>query len=59
MPKIKSAEKAETRFSKEQLLKAKRYREDRDILTVLLSENDFYTFNEVDTIINNFKEREV
>lgn len=59
MPKIKSAEKAEIRFSKEQLLKAKRYREDRDILTVLLSENDFYTFNEVDTIINNFKEREV
>lgn len=59
MPKTKSAEKAETRFSKEQLLKAKRYREDRDILTVLLSENDFYTFNEVDTIINNFKEREV
>lgn len=59
MPKTKSADKAETRFAKEQLLKAKRYREDRDILTVLLSENDFYTFNEVDTIINNFKEREV
>jgi hypothetical protein len=59
MPKTKATEKVKSRFTKEQLVKAKRYRENRDILNVLLSDGCFYTFDEVDTIIINFKEREV
>lgn len=59
MSKTKTYEKAKPQFTKEQLVKAKRYRNERDILEVLLSEDCFYTFDEVNTIICNFKEREV
>lgn len=51
--KPKAAKPAAT-YSKEQLMKAKRYTERRDLANALLEENRQYTIEEVDTAIEKF-----
>ena len=46
-------------FSKEQILQSKKYRDRRDLLSVLLADNESYSFKAVDDIIKKFMEGEV
>ncbi|WAW15454.1 hypothetical protein [Peptostreptococcus equinus] len=48
-----------SRYTKEQFLQAKRYTHQKDIINVLLNDDEEYSFAEVDNIINEFLEREV
>lgn len=49
---------SETTFMKQQILVAKKYNDRRDLLNVLLSEDKQYTLDQVDTVINEFLEKE-
>lgn len=51
--------KSEDVFSKEQILQSKKYRDRRDLLSVLLTDNESYSFKAVDDIIKKFMEGEV
>ena len=51
--------KIEDVFSKEQILQSKKYRDRRDLLSVLLTDNESYSFKAVDDIIKKFMEGEV
>ena len=55
--KKEEAERTETTFTKAQIVNAKRYRHDIDIVNALLDDTRAYTLSEVDTIIAQFKER--
>lgn len=46
-------------FTKEQLKESRKYRKDKDILSVVLEKGKSYTISEVDTLIKQFKERKV
>lgn len=55
-------EKNETtaaKFSKDQVLTAKKYAERRDLLAVLLADDKQYTLAEVDKVIDEFMQKEV
>ena len=41
-------------YTKEQIYKSKRYMNKKDIVTVMLKDNERYTFEEVDVLINQF-----
>lgn len=43
------------RYTKRQLLNAERYRESRDLLTALLSDDTSYSFQEADDVIEKYK----
>lgn len=49
----------ESTYSKEQILKAKKYVARKDILNVLLTNDKTYTLKEVDKLIENFMKKEV
>lgn len=49
----------EPSFSKSQLVKSKRFFEERDLLHALLADNKTYTIDEVKTMISDFKKGEV
>ncbi len=51
--------KIEDVFSKEQILQSKKYRDRRDLLSVLLTDQESYSFKAVDDIIKKFMEGEV
>lgn len=51
--------KMEPKFSKEKLLKSKKFEKRRDILSALLSAETEYTIAEVETLIAEYMEREV
>ena len=51
--------KIEDVFSKEQILQSKKYRDRRDLLSVLLADQESYSFKAVDDIIKKFMEGEV
>lgn len=51
--KIKQSQEAAT-YSKEQLLLAKKYKHKKDVLNVVLEENQNYTIEEVDDLIDKF-----
>ena len=51
--------KIEDVFSKEQILQSKKYRDRRDLLSVLLTSQESYSFKAVDDIIKKFMEGEV
>ena len=55
----KGKEAKEARYEKAQLMKAKRYAGDADVLAAILDENQTYTFDDVDKMIKAFKTREV
>ena len=46
-------------FSKEQLLKSKKYADRRDALSVLLSNDKMYTLSDVDKILTEFMKGKV
>jgi hypothetical protein len=46
-------------FSKEQIISSKRYKDNRDIVKVLLNDNEMYSFEEVDSLINKFMKGKV
>lgn len=48
------AETVEASFTLEQLLKAKRYADKKDLLNALLNENEQYTIKQVDGAIEKF-----
>ena len=56
MAVVKTKEKQvdDIRYAKEQLLKAKRFRDNVDILNVVLDEYSVYTVKETEKLIINF-----
>ena len=61
MAVVKTKEKQvdDIRYTKEQLLKAKRFRDNVDILNVVLDEYSVYTVKETEKLIINFLRGEV
>ena len=51
--------KKEPKFTKEQLIKSKMYRNQIDILKIVLEENKAYSIPETDKLINEFLKRKV
>jgi hypothetical protein len=49
----------EEKFTKEQLLKSKRYVDRKDLLNALLKNNESYNLKTVDDLINNFMKGKV
>ncbi len=47
-------EEAEDVFTKDSLLKSKRYAHRRDALSFLLKDGDLYTFKQVEAILKDF-----
>jgi len=43
-----------TTFSKEQISSSVRYKDRKDLVNVLLNNNEMYSFDEVDSLINKF-----
>lgn len=41
-------------YTKEQIYKAKRYMNKKDIITIMLKDNERYTFDQVDKLIEQF-----
>lgn len=58
MAAAKETTEAEPKFSKDQLLGAKKYADRRDLLNVLLDGSAQYTIAEVDKAIDNFMKAE-
>ncbi|MBN5964766.1 hypothetical protein JY680_07680 [Clostridioides difficile] len=42
------------KFTKEQIVNSKKYINRKDLLNVILKENELYSFSEVEEIINSF-----
>lgn len=58
--KVKKDEKViEVKFTKEQLLESKRYRDRKDIINVLLKDNQSYNFKEVDDLVEKYMKGKV
>lgn len=49
-----SATQEEVKFTKEQIVKAKKYRDRRDLVNALLVRDNSYTLSEVDELIDKF-----
>ena len=49
----------EPSFSKSQLVKSKRFLEERDLLNALLTDNKTYSIDEVTNMISDFKKGKV
>ena len=49
----------EVLYSKEQIIASKKYSNRKDILNVLLKDDEEYSFSRIDEIIENFMNREV
>ena len=52
-------ENEEILYSKEQIISSKKYSNRKDILSVLLKEDEEYSFSRIDEIIENFMNKEV
>ena len=46
-------------YSKEQIITSKKYSNRKDILNVLLKDDEEYSFSKIDEIIENFMNKEV
>ena len=44
----------ELKYTKESILNSKKYSERKDILSVILKEDEEYTLNDIDDILNKF-----
>jgi hypothetical protein len=49
----------EVLYSKEQIIVSKKYSNRKDILNVLLKDDEEYSFSRIDEIIENFMNKEV
>lgn len=58
-PKAQEKEKAENKFSKEQLISSERFRERRDILEALLTDGEWYTVKAVEEKIESYMKGKV
>lgn len=56
---VNKSEPAERKFSKDQIVRAAKYRNRRDLVTALLDDGKQYTINEVDSLIDNFMKGKV
>lgn len=56
---MKNAKENGAKFSKAELLKAKRYATCRDILSAILCDSTMYSHEDVEKLIKEFREREV
>jgi len=45
-------------YSKEMLLRVSKYRDKRDLLNALLKDDEFYTLEDVDSLIQNYYNKE-
>ncbi len=52
-------ENEEILYSKEQIIASKKYSNRKDILNVLLKDDEEYSFTKIDEIIENFMNKEV
>ncbi len=52
-------ETKEVKFSKEQILKSKKYENERDVINALLKEDKKYSFSDIDKLINDFMKGKV
>lgn len=61
MAKVKAEKKEvkENKFSKEQLLKSQKYKNERDLINALLKEDKKYSLSDVDKIIDDFMKGKV
>ena len=57
--KVVEVKTTESKYSKEQLLKSKKYANRKDLLGVLLDDEKEYSFTEVDAEIEKFMKRGV
>lgn len=57
--KIEEAVITEPSFSKEQIIKSKKYRESADVIGALLRDGESYSFKQVDKMLADFMKREV
>jgi len=57
--KEKIMETEPLRFDKAQLVAAKRYKHKQDVVNVVLKQDQLYTFDEVDELIENFMKEKV
>lgn len=48
----------ERAYTKAQLYKSEKYAEYRDIISVVLNDDESYTFSEAESLINNFLNKE-
>ncbi len=55
----KEIKNTEDKFSKEQIVKSKRFRNNVDLLNAVLKESKQYTLKEVEEIIKNFMKGKV
>lgn len=55
----KNQEIIEVKYSKEQILKSKKYANRKDILAVILEENKIYSHEEIEKEIDKFMKKEV
>lgn len=49
----------ELKYTKESILNSKKYSERKDILSVILKEDEEYTSNDIDDILNKFMKGEI
>jgi len=61
MAKVKAEKKEvkENKFSKEQLLKSQKYKDERDLINALLKEDKKYSLSDVDKLIDEFMKGKV
>lgn len=59
VPASETAEKAEIKYSKEQLLASERFRDRKDIVNALLSSDKEYTVSAVKNMIENYMKGKV
>lgn len=57
--KIIEAIEHKSAYTKQQILSSKKYNNRRDILGVLLNENEEYTFSDVDSLLDKFMKGKV
>lgn len=54
MAETKTKAAAESKYTKQQILKSKKYLGKQDLINALLKDNSQYTLSQVDKIINDF-----
>ena len=59
MEENKNLTNQESTYSKEQVLKSKKYKNRKDVLNVVLKDDKVYTLKEVDKLIDGFMKKEV
>ncbi len=55
----KGTERAEPRFTKQQIISAARYKDRKDLVSALLDDSGTYTLEEVDWMVDRFMEGKV